>query len=66
MSDGAGTVLALALLIMYFAPAMLAWHEKHPQRAAIFALNSLLGWTLLGWIIALVWALTRSPQCPQK
>jgi hypothetical protein len=25
---------------------------------AIFALNLLLGWTLLGWFAALVWSLT--------
>jgi Superinfection immunity protein len=27
---------------------------------AIFALNLLLGWTFLGWVAALVWALTNS------
>ena len=27
------------------------------HRAAIFALNLLLGWTVVAWVIALVWAL---------
>jgi hypothetical protein len=27
---------------------------------AICALNILLGWTFLGWIVALVWALIRT------
>ena len=26
--------------------------------------NVLLGWTLLGWVVALVWALTKDPQDP--
>jgi hypothetical protein len=27
--------------------------------SAIIALNLLLGWTFLGWVIALVWALKK-------
>jgi Superinfection immunity protein len=30
--------------------------------AAICALNLLLGWTVIGWIAALVWALTNPPR----
>jgi len=45
----------LTLLILYFAPALMAVRKK--GAAGIVALNLLLGWTVLGWIIALVWAL---------
>jgi len=27
----------------------------------LFALNLLLGWTVVGWVAALVWALTKDP-----
>ena len=30
----------------------------------MFALNLFLGWTLLGWVVALVWARTKDPQDP--
>ncbi|MCH7575605.1 MAG: superinfection immunity protein [Candidatus Marinimicrobia bacterium] len=50
--------LLLAALIIYFAPAYLAYSKKKRNAGAILALNIFLGWTLLGWVIALVWALT--------
>jgi hypothetical protein len=42
----------------YFLPAMVAAWRGHHNAAAIAVLNLLLGWTGLGWIVALVWAST--------
>ncbi len=40
---------------IYFAPA---WFGRHKTNAlAIFALNAVLGWTVVGWAVALAWAL---------
>ena len=47
--------------ILYFFPAMIAKARKHPNTAAIFVLNIFLGWTFIGWVVALVWAVTN-PQ----
>ena len=46
---------------IYFLPTIAALARGKRNAGAIFALNLLLGWTLAGWIIALVWALTRDP-----
>ena len=46
---------ALALFI-YFTPSIVAHQNKHPRRTAIRVLNLLLGWTFIGWVVALVWA----------
>lgn len=46
------------LAVMYFVPAVVAGVRGHPQTGAIIVLNALLGWTLVGWIIAMVWAST--------
>lgn len=46
--------LFLILFIIYFLPALCAVKKKN--RTAIFVLNLLLGWTIIGWIAALVWA----------
>ncbi|SDT01633.1 Superinfection immunity protein [Pseudomonas asplenii] len=45
-------------LTLYFYPAICAVNE-HPKAAAIFALNLLAGWTLIGWVAAFVWVLSR-------
>lgn len=44
--------------IAYFLPSIVAEFRGHPQRHAICVLNLFLGWTVLGWIIALIWAST--------
>ena len=57
--DGVGTVLFWGVVVAgYFLPGMIAIERKHHQAAAIFMLNLLLGWTVLGWIAALVWAVS--------
>jgi len=57
-------VLAVSvfLLPLYVLPTILAWKKKH--RIPVLLLNLLLGWTLLGWVGALVWALMDTPADP--
>jgi hypothetical protein len=43
---------------VYFAPAIVGMVRHKANAGAIFALNLCLGWTILGWVGALVWALT--------
>ena len=53
-----GAVVGVAL---YLLPSIVARQVQHHNVVAIVVLNVLLGWTLLGWIGALVWALKPSP-----
>src|SRR5690349_18167920 len=41
-------------LALYFVPAIVASQRQHPNREAITVLNLVAGWTLLGWVVALV------------
>lgn len=53
--------LFLVLLILAFIgllPSVIAFVRRHHNRYAILVLNILLGWTLIGWAVALVWSLT--------
>ena len=50
-------LMAAALALVYCLPMILAVRYRHPRRKAIAALNILLGWTLLGWLILMVWVL---------
>jgi len=54
--------MILLIAWIYFVPALVARRRRHHNRVAIFALYLLAGWTAVGWIIALVWALTRPPM----
>ena len=55
---GVGIVVLILCLALYFLPSIFAFNRKKRNALAIFALNLCLGWTLIGWVIALVWALT--------
>lgn len=49
-------LLSVLGLIVYFLPSFIAWNKRNS--GAIIALNILLGWTFIGWVVALVWSLT--------
>ena len=54
-----GFFLWAIVIVIYFIPSFIANDKKKKNTGAIFALNLLTGWTVIGWIIALVWALTH-------
>ena len=45
-------------LFVYFAPSSIAWWYRHHNRRAIYAANLFLGWTLVGWLLLIIWAFT--------
>ncbi len=53
-----GLYVVLVLVAIYFVPTIVACNKNKRNSGAIFALNFLTGWTLLGWIGALIWSLT--------
>ncbi len=42
--------------VTYFLPSIIALIRSKRDLLSIFLLNFFLGWTLIGWIMALVWA----------
>jgi hypothetical protein len=50
-------LIFFAALFFYLLPSILAIILNHRNVIAIVVLNILLGATLIGWIIALIWAL---------
>jgi Superinfection immunity protein/Short C-terminal domain len=53
-----GLGVAIFLLFPYFLPTIIAIIRKHGSTGGIFALNFLLGWTVIGWVGSLIWALS--------
>jgi hypothetical protein len=48
----------IAEILLYLLPAIVALSREHHQKIAILVLNVLLGWTAVGWVAALIWALS--------
>jgi hypothetical protein len=49
----------LTIWVAFFFPTIVAQFRGHPNWPAIAAVNILLGWTFIGWCVAMVWALTH-------
>lgn len=65
LNSPSGTMIAitfgaLVLVTLYFIPALLAFAMGHPHPVLLLLANGLFGWTLIGWIVVLVWALWQS------
>ncbi len=46
-------------LILYFLPTLIAVLRGHPQKVPIFILDLLACWTMVGWVVAIVWSCTK-------
>ncbi|SDI08907.1 superinfection immunity protein [Chryseobacterium taeanense] len=52
-------LIILIIIPLYFIPTYIAFSRKKANTGAIFALNLFLGWALIGWVGALIWALSN-------
>ena len=64
MTDG--EILLIMLAIPYFLPAVIGLVRNHHQKWAILALDTFLGWTVIGWGVSLAWALTAKQKAPAR
>ena len=51
-------LVMLVVFVPYFLPTIIAVSRKKTNIVGIVLTNVLLGWTVVGWIIALVWAVS--------
>ena len=50
------------IFAIYFLPTFIAVHRRHHNRFPIILINILIGWTVIGWIVALIWsAMSTTP-----
>lgn len=49
----------ISILAFYFIPTIIAFGRGKGNKMAILALNLFLGWSVIGWIVSLVWALAK-------
>jgi len=58
-----GTLLLL-LLGIHFLPTFVAIVRQQRHSVLIFVLNIFVGWTIIGWLILLIWAAVGEEKGP--
>ncbi|MDR3134753.1 MAG: superinfection immunity protein [Deltaproteobacteria bacterium] len=56
------TTILIIGSVCYFIPFLVALLRGHLNVFPIFLVNLLLGWSLIGWICAFVWAFTSNTR----
>jgi hypothetical protein len=49
--------LVCCAIVLYFGPTLLSGLRGRPNTPALFVVNLFFGWTLIGWVFCLAWAL---------
>jgi len=58
-AGGLSIIFYLFLISLYCLPTIIAFNKNKKQKLGICTLNLFLGWTFLGWIISLIWAVCK-------
>jgi hypothetical protein len=59
-SSGAAIFHIIVLIGLYFVPTIVAVVRKVANQGSVAVINCLLGWTLIGWVVALAMACRTS------
>lgn len=65
---GAAGMIVIVVLVgigVYFVPSIVAAVRKVPNVGSVAVVNTLLGWTLVGWAVAMAMAMRSRPQAQQ-
>ena len=58
-------VFIISSLWLYFLPSIKAYRRKLENAQSILIVNLFLGWTLIGWVFSLVWAIKNPSKVTQ-
>jgi hypothetical protein len=58
----AGVLILILLIALYFLPTIIAANRHVPNVGSVVVINIFLGWTLIGWIVALAMAAGNAPS----
>jgi len=57
----AALIILLVSIFLYFLPTVVA-HQRHiSARNSVTVINIFLGWTMIGWVVALAMAVSGAP-----
>lgn len=55
-ASGSAAIGLVFLLCLYFLPTIVAATRKVRHKGSVAVINTFLGWTLIGWVVALAMA----------
>ena len=55
------SVMVIITVAVYILPTLLAWKRQSSRRWRVTFVNLLLGWTVVGWIAAMVMTFAYEP-----
>jgi RsiW-degrading membrane proteinase PrsW (M82 family) len=55
-------LLAFVAFFIHFLPTFIAGNRHVQNFWWILLINFFFGWTLIGWVVALIWALNDAPR----
>jgi hypothetical protein len=55
-------ILGVISLFIYLLPGIIAYNKDRRNKLAIMWATIFLGWTGIGWVVALIWALTSEKK----
>lgn len=61
-NSGGGYIIAIILLVLYMLPAVIAISRKHQNWLMITLLDFFLAWTVIVWIVCLIWSFVNSSK----
>lgn len=62
MESLAAILVFLFILAVYLIPTIIAFVRGHASKWGIGMLNIVLGWSLVFWVVALIWSLSNKGQ----
>lgn len=60
MNETIGVVYLVGLLVIYILPGVIANSRNTRNMAQVWVINIFLGWTFLGWVVALAMAFSAN------
>lgn len=62
-SSGIGAIGLIIIIPLYFLPTIIAFSRKVTNVGSVLVINFFLGWSVIGWIVALAMAVkSKTPQ----
>jgi len=53
-------LFGILILAIYFLPSIIGYNHRNAN--SICLVNLFLGWTLIGWVVAIVWAVSEDKK----